>query len=514
MARHFTIAVGLVAGLALTGCVSSGTHEQTLAELSQAKTSAARQAEADKARLAELAAQIATLEKDKSRAANDLLAAQTALSKNEAELSQAKMSAEREEERSRQLRDQLIKAQEEHRQIQDLSGEVRRERDALHVKADDLQRQLDTVRQDHAAQTDVLNGTLARVAALGKTEQNLTDQLTSAHSELRNLTTKLEAEHAQIAALQEDKQRLLGGTTTAQSEIARLQKRAGELETEAARAKDLEHQLAERNQEVGQLRHSLADRDTVAAALATQGEDLKRARERVDQLTKELSGLSEEAARLKQDRDALSAKVDKAERDAAALTKDKNDAVASLEAQQKDLLRLAQEKAAKEAEIKRLAGTYEDLASSLRSEIAQGNVKIKQVRDRLTINVVDRILFDSGSTKVKPAGLKVLKQVGDVLKTVTDKQIRIEGHTDNVPIGVGLKDRFPTNWELSTARATSVVRYLIDEGGVASDSLSAAGFADTKPVASNEAEEGRSQNRRIEIALYPKDLKGIAEGIQ
>ena len=180
-----------------------------------------------------------------------------------------------------------------------------------------------------------------------------------------------------MSALQEDKQRLLGGTTTAQGEIARLQKRAGELETEAARAKDLEKQLAERNQEIGQLRHSLADRDAVAAALATQGDDLKLTRDRVDQLTKELSALSEEASRLKQERDGFSAKVAKVEGEVDRLAKDKSDALASLETQQKELLRLAQEKTTKEAEIKRLAGTYEDLASSLRSEIAQGDVKIK-----------------------------------------------------------------------------------------------------------------------------------------
>lgn len=85
--------------------------------------------------------------------------------------------------------------------------------------------------------------------------------------------------------------------------------------------------------------------------------------------------------------------------------------------------------------------------------------------------------------------------------------------TINVPIGAGLKDRFPSNWELSTARATSVVRYLIDEGRLVPELLTAAGHADTQPVAANDSEEGRSQNRRIEIALYPKDLKSIAEGI-
>lgn len=91
-----------------------------------------------------------------------------------------------------------------------------------------------------------------------------------------------------------------------------------------------------------------------------------------------------------------------------------------------------------------------------------------------------------------------LQQVADVLKTVTDKQIRIEGHTDNVP-STKLQDRFKTNCELSTARATTVVRFLIDQGGVDRQYLSAVGYAETRPIASNDSEEGRASNRRIEI---------------
>jgi chemotaxis protein MotB len=187
---------------------------------------------------------------------------------------------------------------------------------------------------------------------------------------------------------------------------------------------------------------------------------------------------------------------------------------ARLKAEEAEKVRLEQERAAKEAEIQRLTQTHADLTKSLQAEIAKGDIRIKQVRDRLTINMVDRVLFDSGQGQVKPAGLKVLKQVSDILKNVTDKQIRIEGHTDNVPIGGKLKSRFPSNWELSTARATSVVRYLIDEGGVDRANLSAVGYADMRPVASNATEEGRTANRRIEITLYPKDLSEIASQIK
>ena len=145
----------------------------------------------------------------------------------------------------------------------------------------------------------------------------------------------------------------------------------------------------------------------------------------------------------------------------------------------------------------------------MQDEISKGNITIQQVRDQLTINMVDRVLFDSGQAQVKPAGIKVLKQVGDVLNKITDKQIRIEGHTDNVPISAKLQDKFKTNWELSTARATNVVRYLIDQGGVGRQHLSAVGYAETRPIASNDTDEGRSSNRRIEIVLHPKDFSKI-----
>ena len=176
--------------------------------------------------------------------------------------------------------------------------------------------------------------------------------------------------------------------------------------------------------------------------------------------------------------------------------------------------RLEKERAAKEAEIERLTRTQQELSKSLQAEIERGDITIKQVRDRLTINMVEKVLFNSGQAQVKPAGLKVLTQVSDVLKNVTDKQIRIEGHTDNVPIGVKIRDKFPTNWELSTARATNVVRFFIDRGGVSRESLEAVGFADTRPVASNDTEAGRTENRRIEIVLYPRDLSQIVEEVK
>lgn len=178
---------------------------------------------------------------------------------------------------------------------------------------------------------------------------------------------------------------------------------------------------------------------------------------------------------------------------------------------QTQLDKVAQEKMEtvrdKEEEISMLKGTYDGLVSELNREIKDGEITITQLKDKLTLSMVDKILFDSGSAAVKKEGKLVLDRVGEIIGKTADKEIRVEGHTDNVPIGYTLVDKFPTNWELSTARATNVVRYLQESAGVDAAVLSASGYSEFRPVDSNETEEGRARNRRIEIVLLPKGLE-------
>jgi len=158
----------------------------------------------------------------------------------------------------------------------------------------------------------------------------------------------------------------------------------------------------------------------------------------------------------------------------------------------------------KEEEIANLKGTYDELVSDMKQEIEQGQIKITQLADRLSVSMVDKILFPSGKSNITLEGLKVLERVGKVLKNTQNKIIRVEGHTDNVPIHSRLKEKFPTNWELSTARATNVVRFLQEKTGIDPKRLHAVGLSEYHPVATNETKTGRSQNRRIEIALLPE----------
>lgn len=144
----------------------------------------------------------------------------------------------------------------------------------------------------------------------------------------------------------------------------------------------------------------------------------------------------------------------------------------------------------------------ENLIQDLQKEISAGHVKISQMNDRLSVQIIDKILFSTGSDEINPKGKTLLKKLGHSLKKMKQK-IRIEGHTDNVPIRGLLAGKYPTNWELSTGRATHVVRYLITQG-VKPRHLLAVGMAHYNPVASNETPEGRQENRRIEVILSPR----------
>lgn len=173
-----------------------------------------------------------------------------------------------------------------------------------------------------------------------------------------------------------------------------------------------------------------------------------------------------------------------------------------------DNTRLAQELAdaqkAREEKVKEVSSTYEQLVDKMKGEIAKGQVTISELKGKLTVNMVDAILFDSGKAEVKPEGLVVLGKVIEILKSVNDKAIRIEGHTDTMPITSSLSQRYPTNWDLSAARAINVARYL-QKQAIDPALLSAAGFGEFKPVADNATVEGRAKNRRIEIVLVAKD---------
>ena len=224
------------------------------------------------------------------------------------------------------------------------------------------------------------------------------------------------------------------------------------------------------------------------AALEQQLQDLQAQRSALEgernSLQQQKTSLEQQKASLEQDKAAL-------EREQAQL-RAQNEA---LESQRSQLLSASKQSQAQ----------YDALVADLNQEVQKGQLQVRRYKDMLTVDVAEQLFFDSGRAALKDSGKEVLKKVADAMKSYEDKAIRVVGHTDNVPITKGLQKVFPSNWELSAARATTVVRFLQD-AGIAPERLLATGRAEYAPVAPNDSAEGRQKNRRIEITLIDRNL--------
>lgn len=154
------------------------------------------------------------------------------------------------------------------------------------------------------------------------------------------------------------------------------------------------------------------------------------------------------------------------------------------------------------------AQAQKNLAQEMRNAIESKDVTISQLQGKLTVNILDRILFDSGEAVLKPEGEEVLKQIATVLSQYPQRQIHVIGHTDNVPIRAGARNKYASNWELSTGRATAAVRFLCESAGVDPRRLGAVGYGEFHPIADNATAEGRAKNRRIALVVLSEELAG------
>jgi len=228
-----------------------------------------------------------------------------------------------------------------------------------------------------------------------------------------------------------------------------------------------------------------------------------KSQDEVQALAKDKQALGGEVARLQEENKKLTEALNATKGDQTQLIADLSRQKQTLEQEKADVARQ------KEEEIAKLQQTYDKLTTELNSEVKKGEVTITQLQNKLSVNLVEKILFNSGEAEIKKEGLEVLKKVGDILKKVAGKEIRIEGHTDNIPIGAELKNKYPSNWHLSTARAINVAVYLQYGVGVVPESLSVAGYSSYRPITDNKTPEGRAQNRRIEIVLVPMDIERV-----
>lgn len=152
--------------------------------------------------------------------------------------------------------------------------------------------------------------------------------------------------------------------------------------------------------------------------------------------------------------------------------------------------------------LARIGAAFEKLSGELKTPIQKGTISLADAKDHLTIEIQNEDLFVPGKTDLVGAGKDLLMKLGKVVNTLDGAQVIVEAHTDNVPIGGTMAEKYPTNWELSVARAVSVVRFLDEKATLASSRLAAQGRGDTMPVSDNGTREGRAKNRRVEIKIH------------
>jgi chemotaxis protein MotB len=210
---------------------------------------------------------------------------------------------------------------------------------------------------------------------------------------------------------------------------------------------------------------------------------------------KELEEARREASLCVQERSALKARV--------------ADLESMLNEVRRESAELAEQIRLREERLAQAQATQDEIVQKLQGEIASGQIQVERLKGQLRVDMVDEILFDSGEAALKPAGKEVLQKLASVLAG-TDRQVRVQGHTDDVPIKGRLAETFPTNWELSAARAVNVVRFLQEGASLDPKRLSASALSEYRPRVPNDGPEGRQKNRRIEILLEPAEEEPTA----
>jgi chemotaxis protein MotB len=191
---------------------------------------------------------------------------------------------------------------------------------------------------------------------------------------------------------------------------------------------------------------------------------------------------------------------------ADALKADLANARAQIQTNQDLIASLTNQIADLQKQKEQVSKTSKSLEDEMRSQLESRDVTISKLQGRLTVNIVDRVMFDSGEAVLKPDGEVVMRKIAQILQEHPQLSIHVVGHTDNVPIRQTAQSRFASNWELSTARALAAVHFLTERAGVDPRRVGAVGYGEFRPVADNATPEGRAKNRRIAITILPEEL--------
>lgn len=316
------------------------------------------------------------------------------------------------------------------------------------------------------------------------------------------------------------------------------------LEHAKRRIGELEQRLGAKDQEIATLRSTVEEGTKLKSDLATQAEQLTQATSRVTELEQQLTGKDQELTKAKDDLQQASHKIEEltpqlttrteeltrakqsladlehklSQRDdAAAASEDKSDSKSASTELPPDpdlsVTNLLPNKSTRTELADSVRSDFskviQTLSSSLGNDIKKGRVALEQRRNTLTLTLASGGLFASGEATMTPEGASLIEQIGAILQKFSYQSIEVSGHTDSIPVKNDPQRTFRDNGELSQARAEHASQALIN-GGVEGDRVKAVGYADTRPIATNETTKGRSKNRRVEIMISPFVSAGLS----
>ncbi len=289
--------------------------------------------------------------------------------------------------------------------------------------------------------------------------------------------------------------------TKCDNETANLQARIGELENEIANLNNrlaMSEKMREEDKKVcaGRIKELENIRDILNKKSGEREKELLEENKRLqDECQLSIKELRDE---MQKEREASISELANLRQDYEKKITDLKTQIANLNTELANIKKLSE---AQKQELDRMSQQADELEKQLAEEIKNGEIRLKRLHEKLIINIDDKISFDSGSARLKDNVLQALDKISAILSKYSENNIIIEGHTDNVPISTG---RFSDNWQLSTERALSVLRYLLKNASLDPLRVSAAGCGEFQPIVSNDTPENRSLNRRVDIVVVPR----------
>jgi flagellar motor protein MotB len=345
--------------------------------------------------------------------------------------------------------------------------------------------------------------------------QQKVSELTQQVEHLTRDRSQLQAQVAQgaecAAGLENAKQRIAQleeKTSALTQQVDRVTKDRSQLQAQVAQGAECAAGLKGATQHAAQLEEKTAALEAAnsskdAALKASEEKDRKSA-SRADTLQAEVVRLGEQVARKDAAITRLEEELGAAKSHIPSLRGEIAKGESELGQLQQRLAELQGQRAQLERTLAQMRSAHDAIVSDLKEQIDRKEVSVKQLEQKLTITFIDRVLFEFGKATLTAEGKASLEKVGRRLRNIQGQEIQVVGHADDIAIRPDYRYKFPSNWELSAARASTVVRYFQEKTGLDPKRMEAVGRSFYDPIATNDTPEGRAQNRRVEIAIGPR----------